>query len=177
MPSTRFLERVPHCPDCVMQLVTNVERYPDFVPAMTALRKTHDLQNGFEAEALVEFKGISEAFASRVTIDEDSRTVIVEKAKRGGPVKTLHNRWQFFELSDGSTLVDFAVEVRLVFPLGTLLRQKFDKAKTVIRNVFVQQALDHCDPVNAATAFDLHAEIDTLGLDTGLIYVPPLESA
>lgn len=157
-----------------MGLVTDVERYPDFVPAMSALRKTRDLPDGFEAEALISFKGISESFKSRVIIDEEARTIIVEKATRGGPVKTLHNRWQFFELPDGSTLVDFAVEVRLAFPLESLLRQKFDKAKRVIRNVFVDQAQNHCEPLGEKPDIDLAGEVVKLGLDTELIYAPPL---
>ena len=163
MPATDFLERIPHAPDCVMGLVTDVERYPDFVPAMTALRKTKDLPDGFEAEAMIAYKGIRETFGSRVTIDQAARTVRVEKAQRGGPVKSLHNSWRFHELSDGSTLVDFHVDVRLVFPLEGLLRQKFDKAKTVIRNVFVQQALDHCERVGGPMSREaLLAEISSL---------------
>ncbi|MEM9600197.1 MAG: SRPBCC family protein [Pseudomonadota bacterium] len=173
MPSTRFLERVPHCPDCVMTLVTDVERYPDFIPAMSALRKTKDLPDGFEAEAVINFKGIVEAFASRITIDPDARIVLVEKARSGGPVKKLHNRWKFHELPDGSTLVDFEVDVRLMFPLEGLLRQKFDKAKGVIRDVFVEQALEHCDPIENAEPLILSDEVARLGLDQRLIYAPP----
>lgn len=155
-----------------MELVTDVERYPDFVPAMTALRKTKDLPDGFEAEAMINFKGISETFASRITMDPDARIVLVEKAQKGGPVKALQNRWKFHELSDGSTLVDFSVEVRLMFPLESLLRQKFDKAKTVIRNVFVQQAMDHCEGAGEAGLI-LTDEVVKLGLNPDLIYVPP----
>lgn len=174
MPSTRFLERVPHCPDCVMSLVTNVERYPDFIPAMTALRKTKDLADGFEAEAMINFKGVAETFASRITIDHTARTVTVEKAKKGGAVKTLHNHWHFYELSDGSTLIDFTVEVRLMFPLESLLRQKFDKARAVIRNVFVEQALDNCEMIYGKSHLDMHEEVTKLGLDSRLIYAPLL---
>lgn len=168
MPATNFLERVPHAPDCVMDLVTNVERYPDFIPAMSALRKTRDLPDGFEAEALINYKGIAEAFASRVTIDRDQRIVTAKKTQRGGPVKTLDNRWQFHELSDGTTLVDFYVEVRLVFPLEGLLRQKFDKAKVVIRDVFFEQAREHCALVEEKTSIDLQAEAAKLGLSSRL---------
>jgi coenzyme Q-binding protein COQ10 len=174
MPSTRFLERVPHCPDCVMSLVTNVERYPDFIPAMTALRKTKDLDDGFEAEAMINFKGVTETFASRITIDEDARTVTVQKAQRGGPVKALQNHWHFYELSDGSTLIDFEVEVRLMFPLESLLRQKFDKARAVIRNVFVQQALDNCETLSDEPELNIEAEVKKLGLDSRLLYDSPI---
>lgn len=157
-----------------MGLVTNVERYPDFIPAMTALRKTKDLPDGFEAEAMINFKGVTETFASRITINPDARTVLVEKAKRGGAVKTLHNHWRFYELSDGSTLIDFEVEVRLMFPLESLLRQKFDKARAVIRNVFVQQAIDNCEQKPIQGDLDLATEVTRLGLDAGLIYKPML---
>ena len=165
MPATHFVERIPFAPDCVMGLVTDVERYPDFVPAMTALRKTRDLPDGFEAEAMIAYKGIRESFASRVTIDQDARTVMVEKAQKGGPVKSLHNRWRFYELSDGSTLVDFHVDVRLVFPLESLLRQKFDSAKVVIRNVFVAEAEKHCEQIAPGGArIDVLAEAKALGV-------------
>lgn len=155
-----------------MSLVTNVERYPDFIPAMTALRKTKDLDDGFEAEAMINFKGVSETFASRITIDKVARTVKVQKAKKGGAVKELHNYWRFYELSDGSTLIDFEVEVRLMFPLESLLRQKFDKARVLIRDIFVKQALDNCDLLSPNSQLDIGAEVAKLGLDSRLIVDP-----
>lgn len=165
MPQASFLERIPHDPDCVMALVTDVERYPDFIPAMAALRKTRDLPDGFEAEAMIAYKGIRETFGSRVRIDAEDRTVRVEKSQRGGPVKGLQNTWVFHALSDGSTLVDFHVDVRLVFPLEGLLRQKFDKAKTVIKDVFIGQAEQHCPRVGLSRdKLDLPAEMAALGL-------------
>ena len=169
MPSTQFLQHVPHDPDCVMSLVTDVERYPDFIPAMAALRKTKSLSDGFEAEAMINFKGIAETFSSKVTIDPEARTLLVTKSRRGGAVKSLDNRWKFHAMPDGSTLVDFFVDVRLVFPLEGLLRQKFDKARIVIRDVFVQQAKDHCPVVGDASQLDLMAEATRLGLSNRLI--------
>ncbi|WP_298911694.1 SRPBCC family protein [uncultured Algimonas sp.] len=169
MPSTQFLQHVPHAPDCVMSLVTDVERYPDFVPAMSALRKTRDLPDGFEAEAVITFKGITETFASRVKIDPEDRTVVAAKLRKGGPVKSLENSWRFHAMSDGSTLVDFHVDVRLVFPLEALLRQKFEKAKTVVRDVFIEQAAEHCPPVGDGSKIDLVAEATRLGLVDRLV--------
>jgi coenzyme Q-binding protein COQ10 len=168
MPATSFLQYVPHAPDCVMSLVTDVERYPDFIPAMSALRKTRDLPDGFEAEAIINFKGIVETFASKVTINPEARTVTAVKMRRGGVVKSLDNRWQFHELSDGSTLVDFHVDVRLVFPLESLLKQKFDQAKTVVSEVFIEQAKAHCELVGDPSKIDLVAEATRLGLSRRL---------
>ena len=147
-----------------MSLVTDVERYPDFIPGMAALRKTKTLSDGFEAEAMINFKGIAETFESTVLIDADARTIAVSKSRRGGPVKMLDNRWKFHVMPDGSTLVDFYVDVRLVFPLETLLRQKFDKARVLIRDVFVEQASDHCPKVGDPSKLDVMAEATRLGL-------------
>lgn len=147
-----------------MDLVLDVERYPEFIPAMTALRKTRDLPTGFEADAMINYKGIVETFASRVTIDRDARAITAIKTKRGGPVKSLDNRWRFYELSDGSTLVDFFVDVRLVFPLEALLKQKFSEAKTVISEVFLEEAETHCDKIGNPASLDLLAETARLGL-------------
>ena len=173
MPSTRFLERIPHDPDCVLALVTDVERYPDFVPGMSALRISKRLPDGFEAEAVIAYKNIRESFSSRIKIDDATRTVTVTKAEKGGPVKALLNRWQFHTLPDGTTLVDFRIDVRLMFPLETLLRQKFDKAKYAIRDVFVQQALDHCDVKTVSKSTNLKDEVIALGLDPRDIYQAP----
>ncbi len=168
MPSTSFLERIPHDPDCVLGLVTDVERYPDFVPGMAALRITKRLDDGFEAEAVIAYKNIRETFGSRIKIDEVTRIVTVTKAERGGPVKELLNRWQFHELSDGTTLVDFQINVRLMFPLESLLKQKFDKVKTAVRDVFVQQALDNCPRVSPVMPREtLIAEVSDLKREFG----------
>lgn len=150
-----------------MDLVVDVERYPSFIPAMTALRKTRDLPNGFEAEAIISYKSIRESFASRVTLDRDQRTILAEKSQRGGTVKSLNNRWKFHELPDGSTFVDFNVDVRLVFPLESLLRQKFDEAKLVIKDVFLEQARENCELIESD--LDVRAEARKRVLDRRLI--------
>lgn len=150
-----------------MDLVIDVERYPSFIPAMTALRKTRDLPDGFEAEAVISYKAIRETFASRVTFDREKRQIRAEKTQRGGPVKSLKNRWAFYELSNGSTFVDFSVDVRLVFPLEALLSQKFEDAKTLIKDVFIQQARDHCELIEGD--IDIYAEARALRFDNRLI--------
>jgi len=78
---------------------------------------------------------------SRVTVDRASRKISVKKSERGGALKSLENRWVFQELSDGSTLVDFYVEVSLkAFPLNILLKEKFDPIATEIMGLFEHKA-------------------------------------
>ena len=145
MPETRLKKRILHRPDDLLELVADVERYPRFIDLISALRiknqKEVDGVEVFEAEATVSYKFISEKFISRVSVDRANRIITVKKSERGGALKTLENKWVFNELSDGSTMVDFFVEVTLkAFPLNMLLKDKFEKIGKEIMAVFEHKA-------------------------------------
>ncbi len=169
MAEARLLRRVMHSPNDLLELVGNVENYPKFISLISALRTTKRTDMGpgiekFEAEATISYKFISENFRSTVEIDRPAKMISVNKAQRGGAVRDLKNRWIFHELSDGSTLVDFFVLVRLkAFPLDILLRDKFDKAGTELMDMFTQKAAEECAKVGDPE-LDLEAEYLRLGL-------------
>jgi len=146
MPDTRIKRRVRHRPEDLLGMVADVERYPEFINLLSALRIKNRKQvsehiETFEAEATVSYKFISENFQSLVTVDREKNTILVTKAGKGGAVKSLENRWEFQELEDGSSMVDFFVDVSLkAFPLNMLLRDKFDKAGDHLMNLFVKKA-------------------------------------
>lgn len=173
MPSASLLQRVRHRPDDIMKLVADVESYPRFINLISALRVTKttdvsDMHKRFEAEAVVAYKFISETFRSIVEVRNDSRRILVQKADKGGAVKSLKNNWVFYELSDGSTLVDFDVDVRLkAFPLEMILREKFDKAAQKIMSMFIDYAGETLERVGEDN-LDLDAEIHRLGLSKTL---------
>lgn len=169
MPQASLLQRVPHAPDDVLSLVADVERYPEFIDLISALRITKskavsDARTVFEADAVVSFKFISETFGSVVDVDRDARTIVVSKSSRGGAVKSLRNDWKFHPLSDGSTLVDFDVDVRLkAFPLEILARDKFDKIAQKIMGYFIAHAAKTL-PVIGDPQHDVREELASLGL-------------
>jgi len=146
MPSTQTQRRVMHRPLDLLNLVADVEKYPEFIDLITALRTSQHRQisetiETFEAEVSINYKFISELFKSHVTVDREENRIEVKKSGRGGAVKTLENIWHFKELPDGSTLVDFKVVVSLkAFPLNMLLRDKFDKAGAHIMKLFIVRA-------------------------------------
>lgn len=152
-------------------MVADVERYPDFIDLISALRiKKHvvisDHESRFEADAIVAYKFISETFGSHVTVNHAARTITVAKASRGGAVKSLRNDWVFHPLSDGSTLVDFDVDVRLkAFPLEMIAREKFPKVAAKIMGYFIDHALETLPVVGeSAAALNIPAEVKRLGL-------------
>lgn len=152
-----------------MGLVADVENYPRFIELISALRVTKETRptehhTHFEAEAVVAYKFISETFRSVVDVRRDSRKIAVKKADKGGAVKSLINNWTFHELSDGSTLVDFDVDVRLkAFPLEILARDKFDKVAAKIMAMFIDYAGETLEIVGE-TDFNIGADMARLGL-------------
>lgn len=150
MPKVRLHKRVRHAPADMLNLVTDVEAYPEFINFVSAVRVLDRSDAGqeiekFTAEVGIQYKFISERFRSTVNIDRGENILRIERAGHGGAVRDLSNNWKFIELGDGSTLIDFALQVRMkAAPLEFLIRQKFEKATNHIVNVFEIRAGQVC---------------------------------
>jgi len=166
MPSAHLIRRIRNSPEGLFDLVADVENYPEFINLISALRVTKKLsETEFEAEAVVAYKMLRETFRSHITADRDALKIEVKKAEKGGAVKSLVNRWAFYPLKDGSTLVDVVVDVRLkAMPLEFLLREKFGKASVHIVNLFETRAKQDLPPVGEVD-YDYKAELIALGLN------------
>ncbi|MEP6341762.1 MAG: type II toxin-antitoxin system RatA family toxin [Maricaulaceae bacterium] len=164
MPSKHLTQRVRAAPDQVFDMVADVENYPVFINLISNLRITKKIsETDFEAEAIVVYKMFRETFRSHIHIDRDAGFIRVTKAKKGGALKTLENKWNFHELSDGSTAVNFYVDVSLkAFPLNMLVKQKMGRASEVIIDAFVRRAAQVCDVVgDDVDSSELLAEISS----------------
>lgn len=166
MPTAKFTRHICHDADDLLEMVANVEDYPVFINLISALRITNKISDtDFEAEAVVAYKMIRESFKSLIHVDRDKKFIRVTKAEKGGAVKTLENTWKFHPLSDGSTAIEFYVDVTLkAFPLNMLIKDKMGKASDVIMNAFVARASQVCRPVKS-DGMDLATEYKRLGLN------------
>ena len=166
MPEAHIIRRIRSSPEDLFGFVADVERYPDFINLISAMRITKTLsETEFEAEAIVAYKMLSETFRSLVMTDADALKIEVKKAEKGGAVKTLVNRWQFYPLEDGSTLIDVVVDVRLkARALEFLLRDKFTKASNQIVSAFERRAAQVL-PVVGKANYDFTTEAKAHGLD------------
>ena len=166
MPTANFTRHICHDADDLLEMVANVEDYPTFINLISALRITKTISDtDFEAEAIVSYKMIRESFKSLIHVDRDNKFIRVTKAEKGGAVKTLENTWKFHPLSDGSTAVEFFVDVGLkAFPLNMLIKDKMDRASNVIMNAFLARAAQICKPVKSE-GLDLVGEFKRLGLN------------
>ena len=86
-------------PDEMLKLVSDVEKYPEFIPWCEAVRvnsRRSDVPKNFEvldADMVISFKVFREKFSSKVTVDNLSKCISVEHMD--GPFKFLRNNWSF----------------------------------------------------------------------------------
>lgn len=127
-------------------LVTDVARYAEFLPWVSAVRVRSDNPTEMVADLIVGFKAIKETFTSRVRKDRP-HSVTVDYID--GPLKFLHNEWHFRERAGGGCVVDFKVEFEFKSRMfETLAGQVFDRAVAKMTDAFVTRAdaLYGCDP-------------------------------
>lgn len=101
---------MPYTDEQMFALVADVERYPEFLPWVAALRIRSREENTFTADVLAAFGALRERFTSRVTLDIETRTIVAEYID--GPFHHLKNRWHF-TARDGGCDVDFDIDFAL----------------------------------------------------------------
>lgn len=133
-------------------MVIDVENYPKFINFISSVRilkretPTPTLES-LTVDVAIQYKFVSETFRSLATADRDNLQITIEKSGHGGAVRTLTNTWVFHELSDGSTQLDFSLDVSLkAAPLQFLIKNKIDSAAQSIMNAFERRAKKVCDP-------------------------------
>lgn len=107
MPRHEEKRPLPYRSDQLFDLVADVDSYPEFLPWCTASRIKHRSDELIIADLVIGFKGITERFTSRVTLDRPNCRIDVTYER--GPFKYLKNRWIFVP-SDNGCVVDFYVD-------------------------------------------------------------------
>ena len=144
MPSFSSTHRVNHSAADMFNLVSDVERYPEFVPLCQALhvRGRKDLGEGREvliADMTVSYKLFRETFTSRVELRPDENKILVEYLD--GPFRHLENTWTFTESGDGACDVGFFITYEFKSrTLGSLMGVMFDRAFRKFSSAFEARA-------------------------------------
>lgn len=138
MPRHTETRRLPYTPEQMFGLVSDVARYPDFLPWVSAIRVRSNSDTDLVADMIVGFKGLRETFTSKVAKTRPSR-ILVEYVD--GPLKYLRNDWGFRPDGQGGCLVDFSVDFAFknrVFE--ALAGQVFDRALRKMISAFEERA-------------------------------------
>lgn len=144
MPSFSSTHKVNHTATDMFRLVSDVERYPEFVPLCQALhvRARKDLGDGREvliADMTVAYKMFKETFTSKVELRPDENTILVEYLD--GPFRHLENKWTFAERGDGTSDVGFFISYEFKSrTLGSVMGAMFDRAFRKFSSAFEARA-------------------------------------
>lgn len=97
----------------MLDLVADVERYPEFLPYCQDLKvlrrlEAPDGRTILTARMTVGYAMVRETFTSRVTVDRERRRILVEYID--GPFRHLENRWIFTDTDPGASTVDFSID-------------------------------------------------------------------
>ena len=131
---TKFL---PYTPEQMFDLVADVARYDEFLPWVVAVRVRSSSETETIADLVVGFNAFKERFTSKV-VKERPGKICVDYIE--GPLKFLHNEWEFKPASGGTNVhfsVDFAFKSRLFESLAGAM---FDRALRRMTQAFEQRA-------------------------------------
>jgi len=140
----REVRIVPFPAALMYAVVSDVEKYPQFLPWVLGLRVKSRSGDTVLAEMMVGYKGFREKYTSRVVLDPAQLTVEVSQAE--GPFRKLDNRWGFVPVpsKDGGPeacevhfSIDFEFRNRL---LGAVAGAAFEKALLRMTEAFEARA-------------------------------------
>ena len=129
---------VPYPAELMYAVVSDVEKYPQFLPWVLALRVLSRRENGLTAEMAVGYGALRERYTSDVRLDPETRTIDVRQTK--GPFKTLENHWRFTAGEAGCEVtfsILFEFKSRL---LHSVAGAKFEKVMLKMADAFEARA-------------------------------------
>jgi coenzyme Q-binding protein COQ10 len=144
MPQFSSKRRVPYSTAQMFDLVSDIERYPEFVPLCEALKvrsrtPTADDTEVVIADMTVSFKLVRERFTSRITLDRPNLKILVEYLQ--GPFSRLENRWTFEPQNESACTVGFFIGYEFKSRvLAVLMGAMFDAAFQRFAGAFERRA-------------------------------------
>jgi coenzyme Q-binding protein COQ10 len=138
MPRHTETRHLPYTPEQMFDLVADVKRYQEFLPWVAATRVRSDSETQMIADLVVGFKSLKETFTSRVNKHRPDRIVIDYV---DGPLKYLHNSWEFRPDGQGGAKIDFCVDFAFKSRIfEALAGQMFDRALRRMIGAFEERA-------------------------------------
>ncbi|QNM83374.1 type II toxin-antitoxin system RatA family toxin [Sphingomonas sabuli] len=140
MPRHSETRHLPYTPEQLFDMVADVGRYAEFLPWVVAVRIRSSSERETIADLVVGFSAFKERFTSRVVKERPNR-ICVDYIE--GPLKFLHNEWQFEPAAGGGTDVHFSVDFAFKSRLfESLAGQMFDRALRQMTSAFEKRAAE-----------------------------------
>jgi coenzyme Q-binding protein COQ10 len=143
MPTHAEQKFLPYAPDQLYALVSDIERYPEFLPWCVGARVRGRVGPVITADLIIGYKMFREKFTSRVTLTNNDR---IDVAYSDGPFSYLNNHW-IFRPVDGGTMIDFYVDFEFRSKLlQTMMNPLFNEAVRRMIGAFEDRAALVCQP-------------------------------
>jgi coenzyme Q-binding protein COQ10 len=107
MPRHTERRTLPYPSETLYAIVSDVKRYPEFLPWVLEADIIKQTDCGFLADLTVGYKLFQDTYRSEVLLTPNER---VEIKYIKGPFKHLHNHWIFSSVSPNSVDIDFFID-------------------------------------------------------------------
>ena len=143
MSSASIKKIIPCKKDQLIEMVLDIEKYPEFVPWCIEGR----IYDKNESKDLITFNGdlkvgkslLNETFSSHVSYYKEKDKIIVTNLD--GPLKYLKNEWSFKEINNGTQL-EFLIDFELKNPiLNSIMKKSFELGLNKIAKSFEERAI------------------------------------
>ena len=143
MSSAKIKKIIPCKKDQLIEMVLDIEKYPEFVPWCIEGKSYEKIENN----DLITFKGdlkvgksiLNETFSSQVAYHKDKDKIIVTNLD--GPLKHLKNEWTFKQVNN-ATQLEFFIDFELKNPiLNGIMKKSFELGLNKIAKSFEERAI------------------------------------
>jgi coenzyme Q-binding protein COQ10 len=126
----------------IYELITDVEKYPEFLPWCKNAQIVEESKNSFIADLIISFKVFTEHYRSQVTLKPPKHgKASVDVNLIYGPFKELSNLWKLKSNKKGGTDIDFYISFEFKSALlEKLIGLLFSKACQKMVAAFEQRA-------------------------------------
>ena len=114
MKSIKLTRQSPFSAQQMFDLITDVDRYDEFIPYCTAAQVRERSDDAMLADLAIGYKMLRETYSSRIELGAEPLSVTVHQAK--GPFRHLFNQWVFEETESGCD-VHFELQFEFSVPL------------------------------------------------------------
>lgn len=114
-------------PDAIMDVIADVERYPEWIAGLSTVTADELAEDGRPLSATFHGNlGVMKGFYS--VVYEWQQTEVSWHYTAGDALKDLHGTYACSPREDGSTEVEYRLELELVIPVVGMLRRRAEKA-------------------------------------------------
>ena len=129
---------INHTPQNLYNLVSDVRKYPEFLPWCLGARVKNLLKNEFDADLIIGFKIYKEVYSSQILLDPNNYKITVNY--KDGPFEYLNNYW-IFKKNNAGCEIEFMVDFKFksIF-LQTIMESLFSEAVKKMVKAFENRA-------------------------------------